>query len=535
MCANLLLLNGHIYTLDAAVPGAEAVAIQGPRIRAVGESDDLRALSRTDSWQIVDLEGKTVLPGFTDCHLHLLHCGWSLTRLNLAGILSKEDVLSAVARHTQQASPGEWVQGLGWSDEGWRSGETPKKEDLDRVAPHNPVALARKDGHSHWVNSLALRLTGIDGCTADPSGGMIERDEESGEPTGILKDKALDLFYERVPMPGPETRCRALRAAIGQAQRLGLTSVHDAGLESSESFDDYQELLRRGELGVRVYAMLGEANLDQAVKMCLRSGFGNKYLRLGHVKLFADGSLGSQTAEMLEPLVEQPQNRGIAVTSQSELEELIHRASAAGIGCAVHAIGDGANRRALDAFGRQFQESRKCGVRHRIEHAQLLHPADIPRFKEFDVIASVQPIHATSDMLLADKYWGERARWSYAWKSLLNAGARLAFGSDAPVESFDPLLGIHAAVTRQRPNGEPTGGWYPEQRLSVSEAVHGYTLGAAYSSGEENDKGSVSVGKLADLAVLSQDIFRIPPEEILNTRVVATILDGRIVFGGENL
>lgn len=535
MCANLLLLNGQVYTYDNAMPRAEAVAIRGSRIRAVGKSYDLRVLRRTDSCQVIDLKGKAVLPGFTDCHLHVLRYGWSLTRLYLDGIRSKQGVLAAVAKHVRQERPGEWVQGLGWSDADWPRGESPAKEDLDRVAPHNPVALARKDGHSYWVNSLALRLTEIDQHTPDPPGGRIERDENTGELTGILKETAIDLFCGHVPMPGSEMRQQALRAAIQQAQRLGLTGVHDCGLDSSESFSDYQELLARGELAIRVYAMLPRENLDQAVKMGLRSGFGNERLRVGHVKLFADGSLGSQTAEMLEPLVGQRQNRGIAVTSQRELEDLVLCASDGGIGCAVHAIGDSANRRVLDAFGRQRKEGRRSALRHRIEHAQLLHPADISRFKELDIIASMQPIHATSDMVLADRYWGQRARWSYAWKSLLDAGARLAFGSDAPVESPDPLLGIHAAVTRQRAGGEPAGGWYPEQRLSVAEAVHGYTLGAAYSSGEEDDKGSISMGKLADLVILSQDIFRIAPEEILNTRVLATVFDGHIVFGGDGL
>jgi len=343
----------------------------------------------------------------------------------------------------------------------------------------------------------------------------------------------MHLIYDAAPLPGPETRQEALRSAISEAQRLGLTGIHDC--DGSESLSDYQELLSREELGLRVFMMIPRENLDEAIKVGLRSGFGNEYLRIGNLKIFSDGTLGSQTAEMLEPFIGQPQNRGIAAITQHELEDLVGRAADAGIACSVHAIGDKANRRVLDAFARQRQKGTGTRLRHRVEHVQLLDPADIPRFKELDIMASMQPIHATSDMLLADRYWGERARWGYAWRSLLNAGTRLAFGSDAPVEPLDPLVGIHAAVTRQRANGEPEGGWYPQERLSVAEAVHGYTLGAAYASGEEKEKGAITAGKLADLVVLSQDVFHIPPEEIVNTRVVATIFDGKIVYGGDKL
>jgi predicted amidohydrolase YtcJ len=541
MISRLLLLNGKVYTMDATLPRAEAVAIYGARILALGKDDDLRGLARgegpalsgAEGWRVVDLGGKAVLPGFIDCHLHFLWYALGPSRVLLDGAHSLQATLNRVKRHIEQREPGEWVLGWGWNDAEWRDAGSPSKEDLDRVAPDSPVALTKKDGHVVWANSLALQMAGVDRETPDPPGGRIERDEDTGQPVGVFKEEAMHLIYDAAPLPGPETRQEALRSAISEAQRLGLTGIHDC--DGSESLSDYQELLSREDLGLRVFMMIPRENLDEAIKVGLRSGFGNEYLRIGNLKIFSDGTLGSQTAEMLEPFIDQPQNRGIAAITQQELEDLVGRAADAGIACSVHAIGDKANRRVLDVFARQRETGRGTGLRHRIEHVQLLHPTDVPRFKELDIIASMQPIHATSDMVVADRYWGERARWGYAWKSLLNAGTRLAFGSDAPVESLDPLVGIHAAITRQRADREPQGGWYPEERVSVAEAVYGYTLGAAYASGEEKEKGSVTPGKLADLVVLSQDIFDIPPPEIVNTRVVATIFDGKIVYGDDNL
>jgi predicted amidohydrolase YtcJ len=535
MGSNLLLLHGDVYTFDPAVPRAQAVAIRGNRIAALGMGEELRGLVDHEDWQIVDLGGRAVLPGFTDCHLHLLRYALGLVDLRLYDMRAKRELLAAVAERAGTMKPGEWLRGLGWSDADWEPGERPSREDLDRAAPENPVNLAKKDGHTHWVNSLALRLAGIDAQTPDPAGGRIEKEESTGQPTGILRETAIDLFHERVPAPDRELRQQVLRKAVSNLQRLGLTGVHDCGLDGPESLSDFQELLAGGELGMRILWMIPADRLQETLRLGLRSGFGNDHVRVGPVKLFADGSLGSQSAEMLAPLEGPGENWGIAVTAQRELEDLIRCAADGGIASAVHAIGDGANRRVLDAFERQGRRGETTSLRHRIEHAQLLDPADVPRVKQLGVTASMQPIHAVSDMFLADRYWGERARWSYAWKSLLEAGATLAFGSDAPVESPDPLLGIHAAVTRQRASGEPEGGWYPEQRLSVADAVRAYTLGAAYSSGEEHERGSISVGKLADLVVLSQDIFQVPPAEILEAGVVATVLNGEFVYRHDSL
>lgn len=525
----LLLVNGRIYTVDPSRPIAEAVAIEGNRILAVGKDGDLKNLAKDRGWEVVDLGGRAVLPGLIDSHIHFLGYATGLTEVSLEGVESLEQALEIIAAKVKDTEAGQWITGRGWDQNRW--GGFPTKQHLDSVAALNPVALRRKDGHLLWVNSLALAAMGIDRNTPDPPGGEITRDEQ-GEPTGILKENATHLLEGTIPEDKPEIRERALRRATEIAQSRGLTGIQD--MEGGEAFSDFQHLLQQGELGLRVYMCLPSRSLEDAVEVGVRTGFGNEYLRLGHLKIFADGTLGSQTADMLEPFAGQPNNRGIEVTSQPELERLVEKATQNGMACAIHAIGDRAVRRALDAIAKA--NAWQQGLRPRIEHVQLIHPQDIPRFAELGVIASMQPIHASSDMLIADKYWGSRAGWSYAWKTLLQAGVRLAFGSDSPVEDLNPLVGIHAAVTRQQADGTPSGGWYPEQQLSVEQAVYGYTMGAAYASGEENIKGSLTPGKLADLVVLSQDIFQIPPADILNTRVTMTIFDGRVVYtaaGGE--
>jgi predicted amidohydrolase YtcJ len=533
MFDGLLLLDGKVYTMDGSLPRAQAVAVSGTRILAVGADAELRGLTAHGQWQVVDLRGRTVLPGFTDCHLHLGFYASRASGVPLREESSLDETLSSVAAYVKQAKPGVWVRGWGWSDSTWGEDEVPSRQLLDEIAPEHAVVLTKKDGHVIWVNSLALREAGVGKDTPEPPGGVLERDKETGEPTGIFKEEATALIYDVVPLPRPQTRQEALKGAIADAQRLGLTGVHDC--DGSASLNDYQEMLARGELGLRVFIMIPRDSLDEAIKVGVRSGFGDDYLRLGNVKIFCDGTLGSQTGEMLEPFAGRGDNRGVAAITQEELEDTVLRAGAAGVACSVHAIGDKANRRVLDAFEKQRRSGAGKGLRHRVEHAQLLDAADVPRFKALDVIASMQPIHATQDMYIADKYWGERARMAYAWRAVLDTGACLAFGSDAPVESMDPLAGIHAAVTRQRANGEPEGGWHPEQCLSVREAVHAYTLGAAYSCGSEAERGSITPGKLADLVVLADDIFEIQPQEILRTRVMATVFDGRIVYREEDL
>lgn len=536
----LLLLNGTIYTMDPARPHAQALAVKGPRIEAVGTDEELSGLATQGDWRTIDLQGRAVLPGFTDCHLHFLECAMRASSLSLAEDLSLEETLSRVREFVQSVETGTWVRGWGWSDSTWPSSSVAWRQLLDAAAPHHPVVLSKKDGHVIWANSEALRRAGVDENTPEPPGGVIERDPGTGQPSGIFKEAAMHLVCDAIPSFRAQERQAALARAVGQAWELGITGIHDCGLWQSveggnESFSDYQEMIGRDELGLRVFMMIPRASLDQAINVGLRTGFGNAYLRVGNVKLFCDGTLGSQTAQMLEPFEVQPDNLGVEVISREELEDTVRRAAGAGIACSVHAIGDRASRRVLDAVEKQRRAGLGLQLRHRIEHAQLLHPDDIPRFKQLQVIASMQPIHATQDMCLADRYWGQRARFAYAWRSLREAGARLAFGSDAPVESMNPLVGIHAAVTRQRADGQPAAGWYPEQRLTVAEAVHAYTLGAAYASGTERETGSLTRGKLADLVVLSEDIFKSAPQDVPTARVLATVFDGRVVYGAEDL
>jgi len=532
MQVGLVLYNGRIYTMDRARPRAQAVAIAGNRIAAVGEDEQIKSLLAPGG-EAVDLGGRTVVPGFTDCHIHFVEYALRLARIDLSGVRSRAEALRLVAERARTARPGEWLLGGGWDRNLWDDPSFPTREDLDSVAPRNPVALGSKDGHSLWANSLALARAGITAETPDPPGGEIERRAGTGEPTGILKETAKRLVEEVIEKPSPEAIQSALKVAMANAHRAGLTGIHDC--EDELAFAAFQELSKQGELGLRVLMHVPAENLDHAIGLGLRTGFGNEWLRVGGVKIFADGALGSRTAAMLAPYQDEPHNLGIVVTPKEELRELIRKASRAGLSVAIHAIGDRANRDVLDVLEEGRQAGEGAGLRHRIEHVQLLHPADIPRLAKLGVIASMQPIHATSDMEMVRRHWGEeRARGAYAWRSLLDAGTVLVFGSDCPVETLNPLVGIHAAVTRRRADGSPgPEGWHPEERITVEEAVRAYTLGAAYASGEEREKGSIAPGKLADLVVLSQDIFAIPPMSILETRVEATIFDGQFVYRRE--
>ncbi|MFQ6014960.1 MAG: amidohydrolase [Anaerolineae bacterium] len=531
MRINLILRNGKVHTMDRGKPLAQAVAMAEGKIVAVGDDKEIEKeigierLSGPET-DVIDLQGKTVIPGFTDAHVHFGDYALSLDRANLDGAKSLEEALARVEVKIEELEPGHWVQGWGWNHNDWIVPEFPTKKHLDRIAPHHPVALHRKDGHSVWVNSLALERAGISADTPDPAGGQIDRDPQTGEPTGILRERAMELVEDVIPRPTERHLQQALKEAMAKAHELGVTAVHN--MEGADVFAALQALHGRGELKLRFCVSVPSDDLDEAIKLGLRTGFGDDWLRIGCVKMFADGSLGSQTALMLEPFEGQPDNLGIVVNSKEEIKDWVHRALKAGLATAIHAIGDRANREVLDVYEEELRP--ESGLRCRIEHVQLLHSDDIPRFAKLGVIASMQPIHATSDMLAADKFWGKRSKGGYAWRSLLDSGARLAFGSDCPVEPLDPLLGVHAAVTRRRADGTPPGGWYPEQRITVDEAVYGFTMGAAYASGEEASKGSITVGKVADLVVLSQDIFTVDPMEILNTRVDYTIFAGEVVY-----
>lgn len=517
--------HGIIHTMDPAMPRAEALLACDGKIVFLGTDAELRTLApNLTETRVLDLQGRCVVPGLTDSHIHLLNYGLSLDRVELGGAESLAEVLERVRQAAAGLAPGEWLEGWGWDHSVWQEPRFPDKAALDAVVGQVPVALRRKDGHMYWVNSRALAAAGITRETADPPGGRIGRDA-SGEPNGLLFEAAMDLVLDAIPPTTGEQSDRAARRAMDTLHRLGVTGIHVP--ENAASFGALQRLDASGDLRLRVTMMLTYDTLQAALDTGLRTGFGSQFLRVGPVKLFVDGSLGSETAAMLAPF-ENSDNRGILTIPEPEIAKAVSRAASGGIACAIHAIGDRANRVVLDAF--EATRAHWHGLRQRIEHVQVLHPADLPRLASLGVIASMQPIHATQDMDLVDRLWGARGRHAYAFRSLLASGAVLAFGSDAPVETPDPLAGLYAATTRRRTDGRPDEGWYPEERISAEEAIRAYTAAAAYAAGLEQVSGTLSPGKWADFTVLSDDVITSPPEQLLDARVMATVVDGQVVF-----
>ena len=541
MFADLIITNGRIYTMDASLPLAEAVAVAGDRILAVGTESEIATLRRPTTDQL-DLRGRSLLPAFSDSHIHLLNTARARQRMDLSKARSRQDAAATVAQRAAETPAGHWLIGNGWNRNIWHDTALPTKRDLDRAAPDTPVVLNSKDLHSMWVNSRALAQAGINASTPDPPGGLIVREAGSGEPSGILLERACTMVSRVYPPPSVADCVDAIKSAIPMAWQAGITGIHQMGDKPDcLAFRAFQQMHQEGELDLRVLYYFPRESLETVTRLGLRSGFGDQRLRIGGIKLFADGSLGSHSAWMLEPFEDEPDNRGVPWHEPEELQALVRKASDGGLAVAVHALGDRANRETIKAIAMARQAAQESSLsksgptqvrlRHRIEHAQLLHPDDIPLLAEWQIIASMQPVHCPSDVSMAVRHWGEpRCAGAYAWRSVLDCGARLAFGSDAPVESLDVLTGIQAAVTRR-----PAGGshdpdvWHPEQRVSAVQAVHAYTMGAAYAAGEEHWRGSVSPGKLADMIVLSNDIFRCPAMDIAAARVDLTLFGGRIV------
>lgn len=531
----LMLYNGSIYTLDPQQPKVQAIAIRAGRIIAAGSEGKVQAAvgGRAEG---LNLQGRAVVPGLTDAHVHITWHGLAAQQVRLGATRSLAAALDLIAARAPALAPGAWLRGGGWNHLDW-DGQWPRAADLDRVCPDRPAFLVRKDGHSAWVNSRALQLAGIDEHTPDPPGGQIQRDSD-GNATGLLFETAMELVRAVIAPPTPAERLAALRAALAEALSYGLTSLHippgPNASDGRETLYDLKLLYERGELPLRCMAHLAAPDLDLAIGLGLRSGLGDDRLRIGGLKIFADGSLGSETAEMLTPY-EGRRHTGMAMLPTEELRDLVWRANCAGFNVVVHAIGDAANRKVLDAIEQARGAMQAQGLipprlRNRIEHAQVLHAKDLPRFAALDVVASMQPIHATSDIEMADQLWGRRSSLAYAWRAVANTGAILAFGSDAPVETLDPWAGIHAAVTRQRPDSTPPGGWYPEQRLDLTAALAAYCVGPAITSGEEQQKGKLTPGMCADLAVLEHDIFQVDPAQLPATRVALTMVNGQVVF-----
>lgn len=513
--------------MDPSQPRAHAIAVRGGRFVAVG-SEELARASLGPHPRVIDLGGRCVLPGLTDSHLHFRWYAESLRSVDVE-CPTREEATFRVAARARIVPPGTWIVGTGWNHNIWGSGVLPTHDPLDAAAPRNPVALTAKSGHALWANAQALALAGIRLDTPDPEGGKIAHGKD-GMPSGILLENAMDLVQAVIPVHTTNETADMIRDAQAAAHSLGLTGIHD--YDGLPAFEAFQLLETRGELTLRVVKGIPHEKLEAAIGLKLRTGFGSDHLRIGALKMFADGALGPQTAAMLAPY-EGTWSTGIARLTEREARQDVARANAEGISCAIHAIGDAACHEVLNAYeaaaGAAEPGSR---IRNRIEHAQLLHPDDLPRLAHLGVIASMQPLHATSDMLIAEKYWGNRCVGAYAWKSLLDHGTALCFGSDCPVESPSPWAGIHAAVTRRRSDGTPgPEGWRPEQRLSVEQAVHAYTMGAAHAAGWEEDTGSVRPGTWADLVVLDRDIFSIHPHEIIKTVVAMTIVGGQVVYG----
>ena len=521
-----ILYQGNIITLDDERPVAEAIAISYGRVVALGGNAEIQGLASAATAEF-NLDGKTVMPGLTDAHLHWEAQARAMRSVNVFEAPDKEIAVERVRARATETPAGGWVTGQGWAQDLWRDRAFPTRFDLDMVAPRHPVYLSAKSGHAAWVNSAALQRAGIDRSTVDPEGGQILRDAD-GVATGILLETAMDLVRERIPDPSSAQLADMMLDAQAHALRCGLTMIHD--FDEPSCLAALQILRERDELSLRVLKQINQKWLDAALDSGIRSGFGDDWIRIGALKLFADGALGPKTALMFEPYMGEPDNYGMAVVDKEEMIEYVSRASAFGLPSSIHAIGDKAVHDALDVFESVRREEAQRGEtpasrRHRIEHVQIIHPQDVSRLAQLDVIASMQPIHATSDMRAADRYWGERTAYAYNPRLQLDQGARVAFGSDAPVEPLDPFLGLHAAVTRQR-DSLPLGGWHPEACLSLRESLLGFTQGAAYAAGMEDRLGKLDVGYLADLIVLDRDINQVEPEEILELKVLGTMVGG---------
>lgn len=529
MTADLILINGRITTVNDRQP--EAVAVRDGRIIAVGGSSEIRALAGPGT-RVIDLAGRRVAPGFNDAHVHFLDGGQGLASVQLRDAGTEEEFSLRIGKFAAKLPKGRWILNGNWDHENWTPARLPTRQLIDAVTPDNPVFINRLDGHMALANSLALKLAGVTRATQDPPGGTIVRDQ-NGDPAGVLKDAAMGLVYRVIPPPDEAQMIEAIRAAMRYAAENGVTSVQDMSA-SPALLPVYQKLLRDGELTVRISGHQPLPQWEKLAAVGIRAGFGSDKLRIGALKGFADGSLGSTTALFFEPYLDDPKTSGLPsdeMFPESRMLENIAGADKAGLQVAVHAIGDRANRIILDQFAEAVRRNGERDRRFRIEHAQHLRPEEIKRFASQKVIASMQPYHAIDDGRWAENRIGpERAKGTYAFRSLLDAGAVLAFGSDWYVAPMEPLMGIYAAVTRRTLDGRRPDGWVPEQKITVAEAVRAFTLGSAYASFDEKIKGSIEPGKLADMVVLSDDIFSIDPATINKVKVVITVFDGRVVY-----
>jgi predicted amidohydrolase YtcJ len=529
--ASLIVTGARVWTGDPEQPWAEAVAINDDEIVAVGTAENIATLAGDDT-EVIAADGGMLLPGFIDTHVHFLAGGSAIASVQLRDAHTPEEFVRRVEAFAGTAEPGEWITGGAWDHTNW-GGELPHRDWIDAVTPDNPLWISRLDGHMALANSIALKQAGVDADTPDVAGGEIIRDED-GRPTGILKDNAMLMVQEAMPEPTERQLDGYLDAAMKYVAENGVTTVHDMFdnvVDGWVGLQTYRRAEARGDLVTRIYAVtpLGEwQKLEDDID---RNGLGNEWLKTGGVKGFMDGSLGSHTAAMLEPFTDTPDQSGFLLDSLENLRAMMMGADAAGLQLNIHAIGDKAIRDLLDIFHDVSEENGQRDRRFRMEHAQHIHPDDVPRFAVQDVIASMQPYHAIDDGRWAEDVIGEeRARTTYAFKSLIDAGAHVALGSDWYVAPADPLAGIYAAVTRRTLDGKKPDGWVPEQKITVEQALRGYTYEGAYASFEEDRKGMVKVGMLADLVLLDRDLTTIPPEAIRDAQVLKTIVGGRVVY-----
>ncbi len=525
----IVLHGGTIFTVDPAQPWAEAVAICGERIAAVGRSADLLREASPRARRI-DLQGRLVVPGFNDSHVHLIDGSTQLVEVDLRTSRDAAEMAARLANYVATQPKGRWILGGFWDHEAWPDKTVPTREAIDKATPDHPVFVQRLDGHMGLANSLALKLAGITAATPVPDGGTIVKDAR-GEPTGLLKDNAMALVTRVVPPPDLSETLMKARAGLAHAARLGVTTIQDMTTSATELLA-YQALRARGELPLRITSHQNRP-IRSLVEAGITTGFGDDWLRIGGIKLFADGAMGSGTAAFYAPYADDPTTSGLLIQSPEELARQMREADAAGFELVVHAIGDKANATVLDILEAINREAPARPRRARIEHAQVVREADKKRFAALGVIASIQPTHCIDDMRWAEKRIGhERAADAYDFKSFVSAGVRVAFGTDWFVEPLDPMLGLYVAVTRQFPDGTPAGGWFPEERITMAEAIEFYTAGSAYAELTDTRKGRLKPGYLADLVVLSNNVFEIPPRDILSTTPILTMVGGRVAYEG---
>jgi len=521
--STIILTNGNIYLFNDLFNKVESLAIKDGKILAAGSNLDLMTF-HTNSTEIVDLRGCTVIPGLTDSHIHISGMVHQLTSIDCE-TKTLDECLQRVETKVSKTPPGMWIQGRGWNQNLW--GRFGTKHDLDKITNQHPIYLIAKTGHAAWVNSLALSLADISDTDRSVEGSEIQLGPD-GKPDGILLENAMKLVYEHVPDMSHAELIIGIQNIQHQLLEMGLTGFHD--FDGLEAFVALQRMHAEHILDMRVIKNLPLDQLENSISVGLKTGFGNDWFRIGNIKIFADGALGSQTAAMVAPYKGRDDYKGILLLNTKELTDLILRAAKHHLAVSIHAIGDFANRVVLDAFENVRNEESSSNVphlRHRIEHLQLLHQDDLHRPASLKIITSMQPIHATSDMVMADRYWSDRTRFSYSWRSQLDSGATLIFGSDAPVESPNPFLGLHAAITRRRLDGSPgTDGWIPEERISLLEALLAYTKGPSFAAGLEMQLGSLQPGYFADLIVLNEDLFEIPPEILPTLSPIATMVGG---------